>query len=181
MWLGLACRCTNGLNLFYLGRTSLISSGTFSSASIPISFNVTYSTAISGVKSAGVGVLGFTSGISTSFSLNVTITNFAINSMMLTLAVMGDTTLTLLTVNWIAFGPKVDFADILFNCFLCTTLNTGRGDRNETRTGVATLGGQSSLSSKVYLSGFIMQNGEGLNNYLNSSSSIGAGSTTINY
>lgn len=75
----------------------------FTSLSIPISYNITYAP-LSTVKSACVNIISFKTGISTSFSINITISQLNLNSMMATLAVYGDTSLTMQWVSYMVIG-----------------------------------------------------------------------------
>jgi hypothetical protein len=48
-------------------------SSLFSNSSIPISQNISYSSALSGTTSAGIGIIGYKTYITNDFSLNTTI------------------------------------------------------------------------------------------------------------
>lgn len=74
-----------------------------------------------------------------------------------------------------------NFVEVLYNCFLCATLSTGKDLRVEPRTGVTIFIGYSSLFVNVYLSGFSLHNSEGLTNYLSASAEIPGGTNIINY
>lgn len=61
------------------------SSSTFSAASIPLSFNVTYSSPITSAKSAGIGVVGLYTGNTTDFSVNISVASFTTTTVRLTM------------------------------------------------------------------------------------------------
>jgi hypothetical protein len=94
----------------YGTSNTLIPNIPFTASQTPISFLVTYSSALgSPARSAGVGIVGYTSSISRDFSPNVTIQNFTISTLRLTLRVYGDTSITYFSVNWIAVGNSAHF------------------------------------------------------------------------
>lgn len=130
----------------------------FTSLSIPISYNITYSN-LPNVRSACVNIATFKTGISTSFSINITISQLAVNSMMATLAVYEDTSLTMQRVSYMVVGNSVDFLEIQVSCFLCSVINKERGDRSETRNGFTTFINKKALQSQVFFTGFQMENG----------------------
>lgn len=70
---------------------------------------------------------------------------------------------------------------MLFDCYLCATISTGRGARSENRTAVTFLIGYATLNVNVYLAGFALHNSDGLTNYLTADVSIASGSNIIDY
>ena len=72
--------------------------------------------------------------------------------------VLGDTTATFISINWIAIGDTVDFLQVLFDCFLCSTLASDNSTRTETRTDTTFFEGYSELFVTVYLAGFQVHN-----------------------
>lgn len=108
----------------------------FTAASVPLSFNITYNGAsITTAKSAGIGVVGFETNTTVDFSVNVSIAALTTSTCRLTLQAYGDTFLKRYSVNWIVVGNNIDFAEIQFNCILCSNISKGSGLRQETRTG----------------------------------------------
>ena len=45
--------------------------------------------------------------------------------MRISVGVLDTTIATHLAINWIAVGDTVDFLQVLFDCFFCTTLAVG--------------------------------------------------------
>lgn len=173
-----------------LGQQIMFNSNSFNTTSYnsfyraidaPISYFVLFSSPLTSTRSAGVGIVGFTSVLGYDYALNTTVENFTMSSLRVTARVYGDTTLSFFSVNWIAVGNRATFVEVLFNCHLCTNLRAGRGDRTETRTGVTLFTGYNYLFVNVYLSGFTLRNSDGITNYLRASASIAARSNVINY
>lgn len=101
--------------------------------------------------------------------------------MRITGRVYGDTILVYLIINFIAVGDPVLFADVIFNCHLCSAISTGKGPRSENRTGTTFIVGYAALKVNVYLAGFSLHNSDGLTNTLTADSSIVSGSNVIDY
>lgn len=160
--IGLGSACADSIRFLFFNSGTvdmmLSAPSPFTSLSIPISYNITYvSPAIPilpDVRSACVNIAAFETGISTSFSINITISQLAVNSMMATLAVYGDTSLTMQKVSYMVIGNSVDFLEIQVSCFLCNVIDKGKGDRSETRNGITTFLNKKTLQSQVFFSGF---------------------------
>ena len=89
---------------------------TYANYSVPISYNITYSSPISQTTSAGLGIIGFNTTVSNYFAVNVTIVNYLVNTMRITAIVMEDTVLQYLAVNYIAVGAKTYFLEVQTSC-----------------------------------------------------------------
>jgi hypothetical protein len=113
---------------------TLISSSSFSSCSdnvtTPPSYNISYSKALTSIKSAGIGIVGFNTSISLDFKINVTADYITNSTMRVTMRTFGDTVLCMLAINWIVVGNGFYFADIQLSCYLCSRLNVGSGPRS---------------------------------------------------
>lgn len=152
----------------------------FSAASIPLSFNITYSNSLATAKSAGIGIVGFDTEITNDFAVNISIASFTTTTCRITMQAYGDTVLFFYAINFIVTG-NINFAEVQFQCFLCSNINIGYGLRSDFRNGSTFFVGYNSLQVSVYLSGFRLSNPIGLKNYLSASASIPSGSNTINY
>ena len=104
----------------------------YSNSSVPISYNISYSSALGNTSaSAGIGINGYSTYITNDFALNTTIENMTDSWLRITFNTYGDTLVTYFAVDWIVIGSSaLQFMDINFDCFLCQTLSTG----NDTRT-----------------------------------------------
>lgn len=61
--------------------------------------------------------------------MNSTVVNFTSSWMRVSVGVLDTTIATHIALNWIAVGPTVDFLQVLFECFFCSTLASGNGTR----------------------------------------------------
>ena len=82
----------------------MLSGAMFSSTSIPISYNITYTGTLTNTLSCGIGIVGFNTYLTNYFSLNITITNFMTNTMSITAYALDDTVVIDLSINYIAVG-----------------------------------------------------------------------------
>ena len=95
--------------------------------------------------------------------------------------VYGDTICTSLAVNYIAVGySAIHFVEVIFDCYLMSTLSTGNDSRSEFKTGSTYLSALN-LNVTVHLCGFSIHNSEGINNFLEATAEIPTGSSDINY
>jgi hypothetical protein len=79
------------------------------SSSLPPTFLITYTSAISATSSCGIGIVGFQTFTTNQFSVNTTITNFLNTGMTITAKALDDTAVTYLSINYIAVGVKSYF------------------------------------------------------------------------
>lgn len=99
------------------GRVVLVASGGFLvSTSVPISYNISYTAALSQTTSCGIGIVGFDTYITNDFSVNVTIINFATTSMRITGMALDSCIISYLAVNYIAVGAQTYFLEVQFVC-----------------------------------------------------------------
>lgn len=94
----------------------IINGGPVTAASVPISYNITYSNALSQTTSCGIGIVGFQTLLTNDFSVNVTIINFQVATMRITALALDDTIVTYLSVNYIAVGAITYFLEVQFYC-----------------------------------------------------------------
>lgn len=85
-------------------------------SSIPVSFLVTFTAALSQTTSCGSGIVGFQTTLSNQFSVNVSLTNFITTSVRVAAMVFDDTLVSYLSVNYIAVGAKTYFLEVQFSC-----------------------------------------------------------------
>ena len=142
-------------NHHHIGRVVMYSGSYFSASDVPISYNISYTSALTNIPhAAGVGINGYGTYITNDFSVNTTIENFTSSWLRLTFKAYGDSQITYFAVDWIAIGSNaLSFMDLTFDCFLCSTLNSGNGSRTETQTGTTFFAGET-LQVTVYFSGF---------------------------
>jgi hypothetical protein len=86
------------------------------SSSIPVSYNISYTSPITQTTSCGIGIVGFKTFQTNDFSINITIVNFLVNSMRITAIAFDDTIVTYLAVNYIAVGSPAPFIEVQFFC-----------------------------------------------------------------
>jgi hypothetical protein len=77
--------------------------------SLPQTFLITFTSALTATTSCGIGIVGFQTYITNQFSVNTTITNFIITELTLTARALDDTAITYLSINYIAVGVKAYF------------------------------------------------------------------------
>lgn len=103
-----------GTPFLYLGRVDIFNSANstgslLSSSTVPPSYSITFTSAISQTLSSGLGIVGFQTYVTNSFSINTTITNFLTTSMRITGKVQDDTIVSYLSVQYIAVGSNTYF------------------------------------------------------------------------
>lgn len=82
----------------------------FNATTTPISYNVTYTSAMASARSAGIGIVGFYTDITVQFSVNISTAFYTTSYARLTMQAYGDTVLLYYYVNWIVIGNSVNFA-----------------------------------------------------------------------
>ena len=75
----------------------------------PISFSLIYTTPLTSIRSAGVGIVGYNSYITNDFAINNTVQNFTTTSIRITSRVYGDTTIDYMAINYIAVSMTANF------------------------------------------------------------------------
>ena len=111
---------------------------TFTSSTIPISYNITYTPAsLSSAQAAGIGIVGYTTLQTLDFSMNASITSFGASYIHITARALDTTIVSFMAVHYIAVGGQNYFVDVRYSCktcvnigFLPTVLNTGNGTRS---------------------------------------------------
>ena len=150
------------------------------------SLDVTYSDPISQTTSCGIGIVKYNADPGNDFSFNVTIVNFLTNMMRITAIALDSTVLNSLSINYIAVGKDAYFLEVQFLCirydnlgFLPTVLSKGNGTRVETLSR-STLFTTNSLQCQTFLSGFRIQNSQGLLNDLKAAVTCPTATSAIN-
>jgi hypothetical protein len=87
----------------------MITGASFSSASVPISYNITYTAQLSATSSAGVGIVGYDTLQTNDFSINASISGFTTTYIHLTARALDTTIITYLSINFIAVGAQTYF------------------------------------------------------------------------
>ena len=89
----------------------------FSSATIPISYNITYTPApLSSASAAGIGIVGYNTIQTLDFSLNASITSYGATYIHITARALDTTIVTFLAVHYIAVGGQNYFVDVIYSC-----------------------------------------------------------------
>ena len=94
----------------------LAAGSSFSNSSIPISYNITYSSAISSAKYSGLGIVGFTAQMTNDFSVNASVDGFTLNYIYITANVMDSTIVNYFAVHYIAVGGNAYFLEVQKAC-----------------------------------------------------------------
>lgn len=88
----------------------MITSGsTFTSSTIPISYNVTYAFTLNGVSSAGMGIVGFNTMQTLDFSMNASIVDYTTTYIHIAAKALDTTVITYLAVHYIVVGSPTYF------------------------------------------------------------------------
>ena len=88
----------------------MITSGSsFTSSTIPISFNITYSFTLAGVSSAGIGIVGFDTLQTLDFSMNASIIDYTTTYIHVDARALDTTIVTYLAIHYIVVGTPTYF------------------------------------------------------------------------
>ena len=102
-------------------RVEMITSGSsFASSTIPISYNMTYSTALSGTQSAGLGIVGFSTLQTLDMSMNASIVDFTATYIHIDARALDTTVVTYMAVHYIAIGAQTYFVEVQYACMNVT-------------------------------------------------------------
>ena len=89
----------------------------FTNATIPISFNITYTPApLSAASSAGIGIVGYNTLQTWDFALNASINTFTATYIHLTARSLQTTVITYLAVHYISVGAQNYFVEVKYTC-----------------------------------------------------------------
>ena len=98
-------------------RVEMIASGSsFVASTIPISYNMTYTSALSGTQSAGLGIVGFTTLQTLDMSMNASIVDFTATYIHIDARALDTTTVTYMAVHYIAIGALSYFVEMQYVC-----------------------------------------------------------------
>ena len=103
--------------LLTLGRYEMIVSGSaFTSSTIPISFNVTYSSPITATTSSGIGIVGFNTLQTLDFSMNASIVDYSTTIVHIAARSLDTTIVTYMAVHYIVVGAQTYFLEVQYSC-----------------------------------------------------------------
>ena len=79
----------------------------YSNSSVPVSYNISYSSALGDASAAaGIGINGYNTYITNDLALNTTVENMTDSWLRITFNTYGDTLVTYFAVDWIVIGAS---------------------------------------------------------------------------